>query len=369
MRIQHVKTEQKEYPIYFGENLIQSFVGLIENKEIFPKGISRSSLLLISDDNVFGLYGHALRDSLKEAGYRVHGITLDSGEESKSMANLMRLYNEAISFGADRGTTVIALGGGVVGDIAGFFAATYMRGIRLIQVPTSLLAQVDSSVGGKTAVNLPQAKNIIGSFYQPDLVVCDCRTLKSLPKRELASGLAEVIKYGLIQDYDFFCWLKGRSKELLQARVEDMEYIAARCCAIKGDIVSLDERETGIRKLLNLGHTIGHALESLTGYQKYTHGEAVAVGMLQALKIALNRGLIRAEYLREYKELAESLELPLKLEGVSCDSLLEKLRLDKKAEGGKMVFILPTGIGKVGVFNDVMAEEIGLLFNTGKTGD
>jgi 3-dehydroquinate synthase len=253
------------------------------------------SVLVVTDERVGPLYGKQVLSSLKRAGFTPLYHQLPEGEEYKSLESAEQLYTAAIENGLDRQSAVVALGGGVVGDLAGFVASTYMRGISLIQVPTTLLAQVDSSVGGKVAVNHPLGKNMIGAFYQPQLVFIDVHVLETLAPREVRAGLAEVIKYGVIQDGDFFSYLEGHLQQILALDEGVLSYVIKKSCAIKARVVEEDEREDGVRAFLNFGHTIGHALEALTFYRNYRHGEAVAAGMVAAAEIAVERGLLEEE--------------------------------------------------------------------------
>jgi 3-dehydroquinate synthase len=258
----------------------------------------------------------------------------------------------------DRKTTLIALGGGVVGDLAGFAAATYMRGIPFIQVPTTLLAQVDSSVGGKTGINHPLGKNMIGAFYQPRLVLADTAVLRSLPPRELSAGMAEVIKHGLIRDAAFFAWLEQNMEKLLAFEPQSLAHTVRRCCEIKAAIVAEDERETGVRALLNFGHTFGHAIESGLGYGKWLHGEAVAAGMVMAADLSCSMGLITRADLDRIIALLKRARLPIGPPAISPGLLLELMGVDKKAEGGRLHFVLLEAIGAASVHADVPAAAL-----------
>ncbi|MFZ5688126.1 MAG: 3-dehydroquinate synthase [Bacillota bacterium] len=342
MRILEVNLADRSYPIHIGQGLLCQVGAKLQNN-----GYSHKALI-ISQKPVYELYGKKLVESLAAAGFKSSLAFLPDGEQAKTMDVLESLYDEAINFDLDRRSPVIALGGGVVGDVAGFFAATYMRGVPFIQVPTTLLAQVDSSVGGKVAVNHRQAKNLIGAFYQPDFVIADLDTLKSLPVREYKSGLAEVIKYGVIWDEAFFEYLKEHRQDLLSYEPGSLKQVVAQCCAIKATVVEKDERDAGLRQILNFGHTLGHALETYTNYGSWLHGEAVAMGMVAVGDIATNLGIMHpAENLR-LLELIGEYGLPTRFPPEIPRADLVKLAThDKKAVQNKLTLILPERIGKV----------------------
>ena len=305
------------------------------------------SCLLVSDSHVDLIYGDVVARSLKTAGFTIGRAVVPAGEESKSGERLFSLYGKAIGAGLDRSGFVVALGGGVVGDLAGFLAATYLRGVRYAQVPTSLLAMVDSSVGGKTGINLPQGKNLVGAFYQPAIVVADTSTLKTLPTREYISGLAEVVKYGIIRDAEFFGLLEAEAGKLKDASFEGLERIISRCCAIKAEVVSLDERESGLRAILNFGHTLGHALERVTGYGHFLHGEAVAIGMAFAARLSVRlKGLSPVECNR-IVTLMVQLGLPVSVPDCQWREVRAALSVDKKSKSLAPRFVLAERIGAV----------------------
>ncbi|MFY9139397.1 MAG: 3-dehydroquinate synthase [Thermacetogeniaceae bacterium] len=314
-------------------------------------------LFVITNDLLGPLYGNSLVESLQQYGYKVLYQQVPDGEEYKSFATAEELFTSAIKGGIDRGSGVIALGGGVIGDLAGFVAATYMRGIPLIQVPTTLLAQVDSSVGGKVAINHPLGKNMIGAFYQPRLVFIDLLVLKTLDPREIRSGLAEVIKYGVIQDKGFFAFLEEHLEGIKALDLDLLSAIVKKSCSIKGGIVEKDEKERGLRALLNFGHTIGHALEVITDYRVYRHGEAVSLGMVAAAEIAVSRGLLTREEADRLVRLLDNAGLPTVIP-FGADQLIPLLSRDKKAQLGRPRFVLPLGLGKAEVFDDVGEGEI-----------
>lgn len=315
------------------------------------------SVFVITNERVGPLYGKQVLGSLKQAGFTPLYFQLPDGEEYKSLESADKLYTLAIENGLDRQSAVVALGGGVVGDLAGFVAATYMRGISLIQVPTTLLAQVDSSVGGKVAVNHSLGKNMIGSFYQPQLVFIDVQVLKTLDPGEVRAGLAEVIKYGVIQDGDFFSYLEEHLEQVLALDQGILSYVIKKSCSIKSRVVEKDERENGMRVLLNFGHTIGHALEALTSYRIYRHGEAVAVGMVVAANIAVGRGLLKEEDKDRLEKLLNRAGLPTTVPIAAAD-ILNILPRDKKARHGKPRFVLPLVLGRVNLYEDVETDEI-----------
>ncbi len=320
--------------------------------------------LIITDSIVAPLYAARCEALLNSAGAaKVATVSFPAGEQNKTLETLAALYAGGIEHGIDRGSLVIALGGGVVGDTAGFFAATFMRGVDYLQIPTTLLAQVDSSVGGKTAVDLPQGKNLVGAFYQPKLVLVDVESLASLPPRQLRCGLAEVVKYGCIMDAGFFAFLEARVEGLLGLDSGLYEEVTCRCCELKAQVVLEDERETtGRRAILNYGHTFGHALEMLAGYSALTHGEAIAIGMGMAVDLAILRGATaELETMRERQDaLFAALGLPIRATGgnYSPEQVLTAMRTDKKYAQGKSRLILPSRMGEVKLVKDVPDDEV-----------
>jgi 3-dehydroquinate synthase len=312
-----------------------------------PDTVSGQSVLLVSDSNVAPRHGGRAAAWLEAAGCKVRRAVVPAGENSKSLDMAGRLFGEAVTAGLDRGSVVVALGGGMVGDLAGFVAGTFLRGIACVQLPTTMLAMVDSSIGGKTAVNLPQGKNLVGVFQQPVAVAIDLSALVTLPDREYVSGLAEVVKYGVISDADLFSLIE-RSVEALRKRdVAVLEAVVARCCAIKAEMVSRDERERGPRALLNFGHTMGHAIEAVAGYEALLHGEAVAIGMVYAARVsAAERGFPAADEARLAK-LLRALGLPVTApRGLDWDALRSAMATDKKTRGGTPRFVLADRIGQ-----------------------
>ncbi|MFA5352862.1 MAG: 3-dehydroquinate synthase [Thermodesulfovibrionales bacterium] len=314
---------------------------------------------VISNPTVFGLYGAAVMASLEKAGFQPFPVIIPDGEEYKDYFWSYHILTELLKKGLDRKSCLIALGGGVIGDITGFAASIYMRGIPFIQVPTTLLSQVDSSVGGKTGVNHPYGKNMIGTFYQPKLVWIDMDVLKTLPKRELLCGIAEVIKYGVIWDSSFFSFLEDQREEILNLDPSAMVHIIRRSCEIKAEVVSEDERESGLRAILNYGHTIGHAIETETGYTRFNHGEGVAMGMYLEAKLSAAMGFLESREVERIRAMNDAYGLPSLLpQGLGPERMLSHMYLDKKTEGGRMTFILPEKVGTVRIEKGVNAEAV-----------
>lgn len=317
-------------------------------------------VLIVSNPEIFGHYGDTCLQSLEAAGFETCTHLIPPGEEYKHLQSIQKVYDTALTNHLERSSTFVALGGGVIGDMTGFAAATWLRGVNFVQVPTSLLAIVDASVGGKTGVNHPQGKNLIGAFYQPKLVAIDPNALKTLPPREFRAGMAEVIKYGVIWDEDLFSKLEHEDNIDSRDDISDelLEIIITRSCQAKADVVSQDEKESGLRAILNYGHTIGHAVESLTNYKQFVHGEAVGIGMVAAGKIALEMGLwTKAEAQRQDALIAKAglpTEIPSEL---AIEDILETIKSDKKVKAGKVRFILPTAIGKA-IISDRVTPEI-----------
>src|SRR5919202_5883671 len=318
-------------------------------------------VLLVSNQSIFRQYGERATAALESAGLEVSSCILPPGEQYKTLNSVQKIYDVALENRLERSSTIVALGGGVVGDMAGFAAATWLRGINVVQVPTSLLAMVDSSVGGKTGVNHPQGKNLIGAFYQPRFVLIDPLVLKTLPPREFRAGMAEVIKYGIIWDAELFDKLEAANR-LDQLRYVDEELLSlilTRSCQSKADVVGKDEKEAGLRAILNYGHTIGHAVESLTGYKLVNHGEAVAIGMVAAGQIAVQLKMWKPEEAKRQDALIEKTGLPTQLpSGLDIDAIVDSLQTDKKVKDGKVRFVLPTQIGAVTITDQVPADVI-----------
>ncbi len=324
--------------------------------DILVKEKSPCRTLVITDNNVERVYGGIVSRGLSRNKFDVRLISLTPGEEQKTLETALMLYDVCFDHKLDRNSLIVALGGGVVGDIAGFVASTFMRGIPFVQVPTTLLAQVDSSIGGKVAVNHPKGKNMIGCFYQPRAVFIDTDTLTTLPAVELVAGLVEVIKYGVIRDAALFEFIENSLYDILQLNPHALLKIIATSCQIKANVVEEDEKEMHLRAILNYGHTIGHAIETLTGYKKYRHGEAVAIGMLYAAKIAMEMKLTGDTVLERQLSLIRRLGLPLQT-GLKPGDIVKTLYTDKKVVSGKLRFILPLKIGEV-IISDQVTEEI-----------
>lgn len=343
--MQTVKVDlgERSYPIYIGKGLLDS-LGTRCAQVFKPRRCA-----VITDSNVGKLYGERAVQSLAAAGFSPFLITLPAGEGTKSLKFVESCYSKMAQERVERGAFIVALGGGVIGDFAGFVAATYMRGIGFVQVPTSLLAQVDSSVGGKVGVNLKYGKNLVGAFYQPKLVLCDTETLNTLPQRELLAGISEVIKYAVIYDHSLFERLEREIDKLLEKDHAKLTSIIARCCQIKAEVVAADETESGLRAILNFGHTVGHALEAITGYGKYLHGEAVAIGQVAESFIGTLVCDFKTADAVRVKQLIQRSGLPVcaRLNSRDRKRLLEAMKLDKKVSAGEIRFVLPTKIGCV----------------------
>jgi 3-dehydroquinate synthase len=302
--------------------------------------------VVITNPAVSALYGRAVQESLASAGFTVAQIEIPDGEEFKNSTTLNRLYDDLLAAGVDRGSFVVALGGGVVGDVAGYAAATWMRGIPFVQVPTTLLAQVDSSVGGKTGIDHPKGKNLIGAFYQPRLVLIDVDTLATLDQRQFRAGLAEVIKYGAAFDLTYFEFVETNCAKLLAMEPDVLIEIIRRSCQLKAQVVELDEKEAGLRAVLNYGHTLGHAFESLSGYRALVHGEAVAIGMVLAARVSAAEGLCSREECSRISALISRCGLPVEIPHYDRRQLLNAVAADKKSKGGRITFICNKGIGR-----------------------
>jgi len=316
--------------------------------------------LLIADASVYDQHGSAVQRSLESAGAEVRSAIVPSGEQSKSYEQTQALYDHLVEMTADRKTLVVAVGGGVTGDLAGFVAATYARGLRFVQVPTTLLSMVDSSVGGKTGINHPRGKNLIGAFHQPLGVMIDLATLETLPDREYRSGLAEVVKYGVILDAEFFLYLEQNIAGLNSRDSQVLRHVIARSCELKADVVRQDEYETtGLRAILNYGHTFGHAFEALAGYGSLLHGEAVSIGMICASRLAESLGRITAQDTRRQMDLLSALHLPVEVPAAMQqrpDDIVRCMMLDKKTEGRELRFVLPSRIGHVETVRGIPPE-------------
>ncbi len=322
--------------------------------------------VIVTDETVAGLYLEPLMQALEESGISHRAVTVPPGEASKDFATFEQVSEDVLAGGLERGDLIVALGGGVVGDLAGFVASVLLRGIDFIQIPTTLLAQVDSSVGGKTAINSRHGKNLIGLFHQPRLVIVDTDTLDTLPYRELLAGYAEMVKYGLLGDADFFAWLEQHGKALLGGDTAARAHAIRICCEAKARLVAEDEREAGVRALLNLGHTFGHALEAETGYGAgLLHGEAVALGMMLAFDLSVRMGRCPAEDAKRLRAHLAGTGLPTSISDTpvtdpanAADRLIGHMRRDKKVSGGKLTFVLADGIGRATVTQDVALDDV-----------
>ena len=354
-------------PIELGDRSYSILIGSgqLSNRAFVDLLPSAKFALVVTNPTVSALFGSKLLDVLRTHYSEVHLLELPDGEEYKNWQTLNLIFDELLMRRCDRKTVLFALGGGVIGDMTGFAAASYMRGVPFVQVPTTLLSQVDSSVGGKTGINHPSGKNMIGAFYQPRLVLCDIDTLKTLPQRELSAGLAEVIKYGPIADSEFLNWIESNIDLLMTYDPEALAYAVKRSCEIKAWVVAHDEREAGLRAILNFGHTFGHAIETGMGYGAWLHGEAVGCGMVMAANLSQRMGLIGLGYVRRLTRLIERAGLPvrgpqLKPGDANADAYLSLMRVDKKAEAGEIKFVLIDEAGKAQVCGapDEMVREV-----------
>ena len=358
MKTLHVELGDRRYPIYIGP-------GLLGRAELLQPHLSGQQVLVVSNTTVAPLYVERVRAAL--AGWRCETVILPDGERYKTLETLNEVFTALLNYRFDRHCTIIALGGGVIGDMAGFAAACYQRGVAFIQIPTTLLAQVDSSVGGKTAVNHPLGKNMIGAFYQPRGVLADTDTLATLPDRELSAGLAEVIKYGLIRDRPFLDWLEVNLEGLLAREAAALSEAIERSCRNKAKIVAADERETGERALLNLGHTFGHAIETGVGYGEWLHGEAVAVGMVMAADLSARLGWLRREQVERVRALLTRARLPLAPPSeLTPADFLRLMAVDKKVQDGRLRLILLRDLGQGIIAGDVDARRLCETLETGR---
>jgi 3-dehydroquinate synthase len=355
-----VDLKERSYEILVGTNILADIGRVIEAEEW------GRDVFIITDPLVNDLYGDALRKGLKNLKH--YTLEIPRGERYKDLKTASRLYDELVKLSAHRDSLIIALGGGVLGDLAGFVAATYMRGVNYVQVPTTLLAQVDAAIGGKTGVNHPKCKNLIGAFYQPKMVYIDINTLTTLPGRELRTGLAEVVKYGVIEDADFFKFLEANSHHLntkafeapdtLRAALKVWQTIVAESAKIKAAVVEKDEKEAGLRMILNYGHTIGHAIETLTRYRAYNHGEAVAMGMVAAARTAHRLRMLGKDSVDRIVSLLDKLGLPTEIETLPSRKIIKALAIDKKVREGKVQFVLPERIGRVAIKDNVPLKAV-----------
>jgi len=334
-----VELGERSYPIYIGEHLLS-------NASIFAGHVSGHLSIIITNETVAPLYADTVETTLKEIGQQVVRIVLPDGEAFKNWETLQKIFDGLLIHGADRKSTIFALGGGVIGDMSGFAAASFMRGIAFVQIPTTLLAQVDSSVGGKTGINHPLGKNMIGAFHQPVAVIADLSTLKTLPPRELAAGLAEVIKHGAIADAHFLTWIEEHVQELNTYAIDALEHAVLRSCEIKSAVVAADERESGVRAILNFGHTFGHAIEAGLGYGEWLHGEAVGCGMVMGALLSEHLGYLPDVDVARLQKIIQDLKLPIRPPAWEASRYLELMKHDKKSELGKIKYIVLEQFGQ-----------------------
>lgn len=350
MHTLNLDLDERSYPIYIGQSLLKQ-------TELLSKHIKHKQVMIVSNPTIAKHCLQPLKDALKY--YQVEDVILPDGESYKNLDTLNLIFDALLSHRHNRTTTLIALGGGVIGDICGFAAASYQRGVNFIQIPTTLLSQVDSSVGGKTGVNHALGKNMIGAFYQPKAVLIDIDSLKTLPQKEISAGLAEVIKYGLIWDADFFAWLEEHIEDLMCLNEEALIYAIQTSCAIKAKVVAEDEKENGVRALLNLGHTFGHAIETHQGYGNWLHGEAIGAGMVLAAKLSHQLGKISKSDVERTQKLIEAAGLPINgPDSMDAQAYLELMKVDKKVLDGQLRLVLLDGIGHACVSSDVADADI-----------
>jgi 3-dehydroquinate synthase len=354
-----VELGERSYAIRIGSGILDELPAVLADA-----GISPGPLALVTDSNVGPLYAERVRGLL--GGYEVHLCTLPAGEEHKRLSQIEWLCGRFLEGGLDRGSSVAALGGGVVGDVAGFAAASFMRGIRFVQIPTTVVAQVDSSVGGKTGVNHPLGKNTIGAFHQPSAVLIDLKMLETLPPRELCSGLAEIVKNRMIADARLFEHMEAKAHDIVKGDLSALEWPVVRSCEIKADVVAKDEREQNLRAILNYGHTFGHAIESATRYTQFLHGEAVGLGMICAARLAVEMGLLDADSERRQRACIGACNLPVAwpegFKGTAVDEAVILMKHDKKSRAGALRFVLPDRIGHVVQRTDVSREQVRQAF-------
>jgi len=351
MQTLQVALGDRSYFIHIGSRLIQK-------AELILPYLNRKQVAVVTNTTVAPLYLEKLAQPLRDAGVSVIEIILPDGEAYKNSETLNLIYDALLQNRCERSTTIIALGGGVIGDLTGYAAATYLRGVPFIQIPTTLLSQVDSSVGGKTGINHPMGKNMIGAFYQPKLVLADIDTLQTLPPREFSAGVAEVIKYGLIRDADFFDWLEINMSELMKLDEAVISYSIYRSCKNKAEVVAADEYEAGERALLNLGHTFGHAIENAMGYGVWLHGEAVAAGTMLAADLSQRMGWLKADEVKRMHALLSASSLPVKAPNLGAEKYLDLMGMDKKVVDGKIRLVLQQGIGKAVITSDYDADKL-----------
>lgn len=345
----NVALEERSYPIHIGSNLLG-------DGDLLSKYLVSKQVAVVTNTTVAPLYLQQLASAFKSAGINTVDIILPDGEQYKNSETLNKIYDALLAARCDRSTTIIALGGGVIGDLTGYAAATYLRGVPFIQVPTTLLSQVDSSVGGKTGINHPMGKNMIGAFYQPQAVIIDTTTLQTLPQRELSAGMAEVIKYGLIRDLAFFEWLEINMTALMALDKGLMTEAIYRSCQNKAEVVAADEKEAGERALLNLGHTFGHAIENAMGYGVWLHGEAVAAGTMMAAELSKKMGWLSEGDVKRIKQIFHEARLNLEAPSLGAEKYLSLMKLDKKVQDGQIRLILQKAIGASVITADYSQE-------------
>lgn len=348
----NINLGKRSYDILLGSGLLGKL------GERLSQIVEPSRIVLITHPSLFKIYGDKVLSGFKDQGWTADLIEVEEGETSKTLGQAEKIFDRLLDLKCDRKSVLIALGGGVIGDLVGFVAATFQRGVPFVQVPTTLLSQVDSSVGGKTAVNHPKGKNMIGAFYQPCLVLADLDTLQTLPQKEFRAGLAEIIKYGVISDSSLFEYLEKNVEKILQLDKKCLEYIIKTSCSIKAEVVEKDELENHYRMILNFGHTLGHAIEALTHYSKFIHGEAVAIGMVYAAKLSQKLGKCQEGIPRRLDRLVRKFGLPADLPDLHSKAIIESLYHDKKTMNHKIKFILVKEIGIVEIVDDIPEEKI-----------
>lgn len=361
MKTVKVNLSDRSYPIHIGADLLA-------NAQLYESHIRGDKVLVVTNSTIGPLYSRTVIDAVSSLA-DVETFVLPDGEIHKNLSTVNMIFDHMINTACDRSTTVVALGGGVVGDIAGFAAACYQRGVPFIQIPTTLLALVDSSVGGKTGVNHKRGKNMIGAFYQPQCVIADTNTLNTLPDRELKAGLAEILKYGAIRDEPFFSWLESEIESLLSRNPENLAYAIERSCRNKSEVVEADEREAGMRAILNFGHTFGHAIETWLDYENWLHGEAVAAGMVIASDLSTKLELLDQAELIRIRQLVRQAGLPTRPpEGMSSADFMELMKLDKKVRSGILRLILLTKIGNAVISDDYSQADLEYVLNASTAG-
>jgi 3-dehydroquinate synthase len=350
MKTIEVDLAERSYPIYIGKSLLS-------DQAIFEKHLTSNQVLVVTNETIAPLYLESLEKNLSNVDYET--LILPDGETYKSLDSFNQVISQLMEKKYSRTCILVALGGGVIGDLTGFAAACYQRGVKFIQIPTTLLAQVDSSVGGKTAVNHPLGKNMIGAFHQPCAVIADTETLSTLPDREFSAGLAEVIKYGIIRDKEFYDWLEANIELIMKRDDEALEYVIERSCINKAEVVAEDERESGIRAILNLGHTFGHAIETALNYKEWLHGEAVGCGMLMAADLSMRLGLLEQDKVDKIRSLLEKTNLPTQVhKDVKLEQMFENMKVDKKSRDGVLYLILLNDIGEAIITSDYTEQAL-----------